>query len=122
MNNELDLKAIGIRIRTQRESLQLTREKMAEKLNVSSKFCSDIEYGSKGMSIKTLLKLSQILNLSTDYILKGFDCELNEIVADENFALRQSIMTPLNSCNRSQLIRAEQIIQIFVAAVNENNS
>lgn len=121
MNNELDLKAIGIRIRTQRESLHLTREKMAEKLNVSSKFCADIEYGSKGMSIKTLLKLSQILNLSTDYILKGLDCEIKETVVDENFILRQNILTPLNSCGRSQLIRAEQIIQIFVAAVNENN-
>ena len=105
MNNELDLKAIGIRIRTQRECLHLTREKMAEKLNVSSKFCADIEYGSKGMSIKTLLKLSQILNLSTDYILKGFDCERKKTMADENFMLKQSILTPLNSCSRPQLIR-----------------
>lgn len=36
------------RIRTQRELLGYTREKLSEKLNVSAKFCSDIELGVKG--------------------------------------------------------------------------
>ena len=36
-------KQIGIRIRTQRELLGYTREELAEKLDVSAKFCSDID-------------------------------------------------------------------------------
>lgn len=62
---------MGKRIRRQRELLGYTREQIAEKLNVSTKFCSDIEIGVKGISIQTLAKLTDLLNLSADYILFG---------------------------------------------------
>ena len=62
-------KEIGLRIRKQRELLGYTREELAEKLNVSPKFCADIEHGTKGMSTDTLCKLSKELLMSTDYIL-----------------------------------------------------
>lgn len=120
MRVELDLKAMGKRIRSQREHLHLTREELAEKLGVSSKFCADIEYGVKGMSINTLFHLSMVLNLSVDYILKGYDDQF-AIQDDDNRILRESIMLPLNSCNRSQLKRVEQMLKIFVAAVNEDH-
>ena len=51
---EINYKEMGARIRTQRELLGYTREKLAEKLDVSPKFCSDIELGVKGMSLNTL--------------------------------------------------------------------
>lgn len=62
---------MGSRIRKQRELLGYTREQLAEKLNVSTKFCSDIELGVKGVSIQTLAKLTDLLNISADYILFG---------------------------------------------------
>jgi len=67
----LDIKAIGIRIRNQREFLGFTREQLAEMIDVTPKFCSDIELGVKGMSLNTLDLLSNMLKLSTDYILYG---------------------------------------------------
>lgn len=67
----MDWENIGKRIRKQRELLGFTREVFAEKLDVTPKFCSDIELGIKGMSIQTLCKISDVLNLSTDYILFG---------------------------------------------------
>ena len=67
----LDIKAIGIRIRKQREFLGFTREQLAEMIDVTPKFCSDIELGVKGMSLNTLDMLSNMLKLSTDYILYG---------------------------------------------------
>ena len=48
---ELDYKAIGARIRAKREQMGYTREQLAEKLDISSKFCSDIELGARGMSL-----------------------------------------------------------------------
>lgn len=62
---------MGSRIRKQRELLGYTREQLAEKLDVSTKFCSDIELGVKGISIQTLSKLCDLLHLSADYILFG---------------------------------------------------
>ena len=68
MQSELNFVSIGRRIRTRREALEYTREYLAEQLSVSVNFCRDIEIGNKGMSIKTLSKLSNVLKLSTDYI------------------------------------------------------
>lgn len=41
----IQYKDMGARIRAQRERLGYTREQLAEKLDVSTKFCSDIELG-----------------------------------------------------------------------------
>ncbi len=117
MVSDLDLKAIGRRIRFQREQMHLTREELAEKLEVSAKFCADIEYGMKGMSMNTLNKLSEILNLPTDYILKG-NSEIS-VGKAENRAIIESVVATLNSCNRIQLGRIEQLLRVFVATVNE---
>lgn len=68
---------IGMRIRKQRELLRLSREQLSEKLNISSKFLSDIELGVKGMSLQTLISLSQVLTVSTDYILFGISSNLD---------------------------------------------
>ena len=85
MMKTVDYKEMGTRIRTQRELLGYTREQLAEKLDVSTKFCADIELGVKGVSIQTLAKLSELLYLSTDYILfgeseQGTSVELNMLV------------------------------------------
>ncbi len=117
MASDMDLKAVGRRIRFQREQLHLTREELAEKLEVSAKFCADIEYGMKGMSMTTLNHLSEILNLSTDYILKG-NREIR-VEKAENHDIIESVVATLNSCNRIQLGRVEQLLKIFVATVSE---
>jgi len=62
MDNELDFKAIGSRIRLQREFLGYTRDYLSEQLSLSTNFCRNIEIGAKGMSIQTLTRLSNILN------------------------------------------------------------
>ena len=117
MTSDVDRKAIGRRIRFQREQLHLTREELAEKLEVSAKFCADIEYGMKGMSMTTLNRLSEILNLSTDYILKGNrDIRVEKA---ENHDIIESVVATLNSCNRIQLGRVEQLLKRFVATVSE---
>ena len=48
----MDWVSIGGRIRKQREFLGLTREQFAEKLDITPKFCSDIELGIKGMAVQ----------------------------------------------------------------------
>ena len=68
---EFDALLMGNRIRKRREELHLTREQLAEMLDVIPKFCCDIETGAKGMSLKTLMNISKLLYMSTDYILFG---------------------------------------------------
>jgi len=107
MENELDFKAIGNRIRLQREFLAYTRDYMAEQLSVSTNFCRDIEIGAKGMSIQTLAKLSAILKLSLDYIMFGE-------TADKNI---EPLVLMLNSCKPEKRKYAEDILKSFLLAV-----
>ena len=75
----INYKLTGERIRRQRELLGYTREQLAEKLEVSTKFCSDIELGVKGMSLNTLAKLSDILCMNVDFILFGEQEEKSDL-------------------------------------------
>lgn len=66
-----ELKAIGNRISTRRKQLNYTQEQIAEKMDVSIQMVSNLERGNKAIKIDNLIKISEILNVSTDYILIG---------------------------------------------------
>lgn len=105
----LDFKEIGSRIRKQREFLGYTRECLAEKLEITPKFCSDIELGVKGMSIQTLNNFSQILKISADYILYGESAKTT---------LPQGLVNMLQNCPESKLKYAQDILKAFIMALN----
>lgn len=77
---------VGIRILNPRDLLGYTREQLAENLEVSTKFCSDIKLSVKGISIQTLIKLTGLLHLSADYILFG-ECLHGDSVELETLSL-----------------------------------
>ena len=104
----MDWTDIGSRIRRQREYLGYTREQFAELLDVTPKFCSDIELGVKGMSIPTLCKIANSLRLSTDYILFG----RTELKPNDSVALL------LQSCTDTERPYAEQLLKTFLVAMN----
>ena len=66
-----ELEEIGKRIATRRKELNFTQEKIAEKMNVSIQMVSNLERGNKAIKIDNLIKISEILGISTDYILTG---------------------------------------------------
>lgn len=100
---------IGVRIRKQRELLGYTREQLSEKINVSPKFCSDIELGTKGMSMETLCKLSKELSLSTDYILFG----------KTSSNIDEEISHLVSLCDKDDIVYLKNIIRNFIRATNK---
>ncbi|MDR0874696.1 MAG: helix-turn-helix domain-containing protein [Clostridiales Family XIII bacterium] len=68
---DLDWVTIGERIRKQRTFLGYSRDYIADQIDVSTNFCRDIEIGAKGMSVSTLVRLADVLKISTDYIVFG---------------------------------------------------
>ena len=60
-----------MRIRKAREELGYTREKFAEKLEVSVSYLAELERGRTGISVKMLIKVCNVLGLSADYVLFG---------------------------------------------------
>lgn len=63
--------AIGLRIRTLRESLHESRESFSEKCDISASFLSDIERGKKCPTAKTIYKICQACAVSSDYLILG---------------------------------------------------
>jgi len=59
------------RIRQARENMGYTREKFAEKLDVSVSYLAELERGRTGISVKMLVKICNVLGLSADYVLFG---------------------------------------------------
>mgnify|MGYP002509561513 CR=1 FL=1 len=104
----MDWSAIGKRIRAQREFMGYTREQFAELLDVTPKFCSDIELGVKGMSVPTLCKIAQTLRLSTDYILYG-----KGTVEESN-----TIMLMLQNATSTEREYAEKLLRTFLMAMD----
>lgn len=68
-DNEVLLYTICNNLKKYRMLCGLTQEALAEKAGISTTFYANIERGAKGMSILTLKKLSEALNISVDYLL-----------------------------------------------------
>ncbi len=83
--SNLDFKNIGAKIRLERENLNLTREKLAELLDLSPYYIGQIERGERKMSVETLVNISKILHVSIDYLLDN-SCKIdNKYVVSESF-------------------------------------
>ena len=107
---ELDIKEMGRRVRLRRELLGLSRERLAEKIDVTGQFIADIEYGHKGMSIYTLFKLCQTLQVSADYFLAG---KIYGGDDEEAMRFREEIRSTLDKCSAEQLKGVSQIVRIY---------
>ncbi len=60
---------IGERIKSAREKGKLTQEQLAERIEVSPQYVSDLERGVVGISVPTLIRLCVALGVSSDQIL-----------------------------------------------------
>lgn len=107
----MDWVAIGARIRAQREQFGYTREAFAEMLDITPKFCADIELGNKGMSIQTLCNISSVLKLSTDYILFG--------TTQQDHAFSTLL---LQRCTPVEQKYAEEILKTFLIAMDSKRT
>lgn len=67
MNYEL----LGKHIREQRKEKNYTLEQLAEKLDVSTTFIGQIERAKGIPSLETLVKIANVLEISTDSLLFG---------------------------------------------------
>ena len=70
------------RIRKAREDQGYTRERFAEKLDVSVSYLAELERGRTGISVKMLIKVCNVLGLSADYVLFGTERDADALRAD----------------------------------------
>ena len=63
--------SIGDRIQRERERLGITREEVAEMMEITPGFVTDIERGRTGLTIHRLIQICNIFHCSADYLLFG---------------------------------------------------
>ena len=106
INNEvyIDYETIGFRIGQRRRQLKLKQRELADILNISPKYLSNIETGSKHVSLETIISLSLALDTTVDYFLLG--CIRRSI--DDNIA------DMLKLCTERDKKVIYEMAQIFV--------
>lgn len=104
----VDSVIMGERIKKQRILNGYSREKLAELADITPRFCYDLELGLKNMSLNTLCKLSEALNVSTYYILFG-----ETSISDEY----TPIIGLVRTCPANKLEHLEEITSHYIQAV-----
>lgn len=97
-----EVMVLHTRIRRAREAMGYTREQFAEKLDVSVSYLAEVERGRTGISVKILMRICDVLDLSADYVLfgdprPGDDHFLNKLhrVDEKYLPLVDSMLTSL---------------------------
>lgn len=99
----------GSRIKRKRNQMNLSRENLAEMLDVSSKNLERIESGRQATSVDALYRAASVLNTSLDYLLNGVETSPKlshpEIQGD-----RQIILELLDECSDLQVQYIRKLI------------
>lgn len=95
---------IGLRIQEVRKERNMTREDLAEKAEISTKFLYEVEIGKKGLSAESVWKISRALSVSSDYLLMGEG---------------KSKHSKFDNLSQKQLKRLEKIIKLMYEFCND---
>lgn len=109
---------IARRIMFRREELGMSRDELALELGLSKSYVHDVEYGLKGISVKTLIKICQVLKVPADYLLFNTNKYLKEN-GDELDELRERIVDYLCDCSDKELEYAEKFLHVLIDTMRE---
>lgn len=111
MKETYNRKLVGERIRKKRKQIGLTQQELAKQIHRAYKYYQDIERGTCGMSIETMLALANTLHISLDYLIYGDEIELLEKeMEDRKF---QRIVNVLRENGVQQKEDILRIIDVF---------
>ena len=99
---------IGEQVKIAREQAKLTQEALAERIDVSPQYISDLERGVVGISLPTLKKMCGALGVSSDQILFGVQSHD-----------RGQLLSNLSNClTAEQFAVLLEMVSCFIKAMN----
>ena len=104
---------VGERIRHKRIQLGLSQDELAVRINRATKYCSDIERGMCGMSIKTMLAIAKALDMNLDYMMFG---EISETEREWQQKDALTLIHIIEKAPASQRNYAIRLLKLFIAA------
>jgi transcriptional regulator with XRE-family HTH domain len=106
---------LGQRIRDERVRFKMTQEQLAEVLGLSSIFIGQIERAERKMSIDTLIKISDCLHVSLDYLIRGGDSIKDEAEVSELIGL-------IGRCSNKELRLIEDIVKAALPHITQKDN
>lgn len=109
--------AVGSRLKEKRKTLGFSRVEVAQQIGRAEKYYADIERGSCGMSIETMMALSELLGMSLDNILygKSFDEHRKECIPKEECI---EWIATVNSMDENMRRRAKELLEKVISLLN----
>ncbi len=122
----IDNKAIGQRIREKRKCLHLTREEFAEIIGLSDYYIGQLERGERQMSLPVLVKITNCLHMSLDYLIFGKNPNNSSYIHDgpniyetyENTKDKEIIYL-LQECSPKELELIKKLIRTILPYVSK---
>ena len=99
---------IGKRIAECRRRHSLTQEDLANEIEVSTQYISNLERGLVGASVETIIKICNVLESSSDYILLGSGSSIGKRTANID----------LNRLSKKQLDYISESLNIILTSGN----
>ena len=111
MNKDRFLIAMGNRIAEGRRNMQLSQEEFSELADISPQMLSTAERGIKAPRPENLIKISEVLQVSVDYLLTGYRSEKDQ----------QIIMQHIKQLSPKQANIIEKIVEECIELSNIKN-
>lgn len=111
----INTKAIGQRIREEREKLNLSRDDFSELIGLSNYYVGQLERGERQMSLPVLIKIANCLHVSLDYLVFG---KTSHGTPDSNKDME--IYNLLNKCSARELELFKKLIMTVLPYCSKN--
>jgi len=107
----MDSVALGRRIRESRKKLNMTQDQLSEKVDITPFYMGEIERGVKTPSLDVFVKIVQVLDVPSDYLLRG-QVETASVYVDSDISKKISHLTA------KQKLAVEAIIDAYIKFLN----
>lgn len=106
---------VGMRLESRRREMGLTGEEVGKRIGKNGRYYRDIENGRCGMSIETLILLSEVMGLSLDYLIYGASADGSNGRLEEH----KLIVNMLSHCNGPIRQGAVNLLKVYLESVSK---
>ncbi len=110
-NSDINI-TLGKKVKDIRLQNNITREVLAESIDVSSRFLADVESGKVGISLSTLKNICKYLGVSSDYLL-------NLTESDERYSEKTELINRINQLDEKYVPELNKIVIAFSEATKK---
>ena len=105
---------IGMRIREERQRLNLTQEKLVEEVGLSAAYIGQVERGERSLTLENLIVVSRCMSVTVDYLLSDSIVPADD---DEYRLWRQT----MNNRSPEQKKFAITMVQLIFRFLDDNS-